>query len=174
MSTEIADLTEHLERYRGVTLQHLAMLSEQELSWRPRPEAFSCAQHLLHIVQTEDFYARGLFGGDWDMERLRLPAPMPDRAALEAWFRTVRAATRAHLAALDDDGLERRVSLPHARDYEASVRSWLWSVLEHEIHHKAIVAEYLRQMGRVPPYYAIVLPEGTRPDIQARDALGGV
>ena len=150
------------------------MLSENELSWRPRPDAFTCAQHLLHILQGEDFYARGLFDGDWDMERLRFPKPMPDKSQLRALFHSVRSGTLAHLAALDDGALERRVAPAHAPTYEMSLRSWLWFVLEHEIHHKAIVAEYLRQRGRVPPYFAIVLPAGERPDIPAREALGGV
>ena len=57
---------------------------------------------------------------------------------------------------------------------DASVRAWLWFILEHEIHHKAQLAEYLRAMGHVPPYFAMVLPLGERPDLKARADLGGL
>lgn len=36
---------------------------------------------------------------------------------------------------------------------EWSLRSWLWHVLEHEVHHKVQRAEYTRQMGMVPPFF---------------------
>jgi uncharacterized damage-inducible protein DinB len=57
---------------------------------------------------------------------------------------------------------------------EWSLRSWLWFVLEHEQHHKAQLAEYMRQMGLVPPFFALVIPDGQRPDIEARANLGGL
>jgi uncharacterized damage-inducible protein DinB len=55
-----------------------------------------------------------------------------------------------------------------------SLRSWLWYVLEHEMHHKAQIAEYMRAQLMTPPFFAMVLPEGQRPDIEARTNLGGV
>ncbi|HZS08034.1 MAG TPA: DinB family protein [Blastocatellia bacterium] len=172
MRNEVADITEHLERYRAVTLQHFDILSDDELSWRPRPDAYSCGQHLVHIRQCEDFYARGLFEDDWNLDRLRLPNQSPPGSELREQFITVRAATLHHLSRLTDDGLNTPVRPPHA-SIEASLRSWLWFILEHEIHHKAQLSEYLRQMGHVPPFFAIALPLGERPDIQARAELGG-
>jgi uncharacterized damage-inducible protein DinB len=174
VSGERDDLLEHLERYRAVTLQHLDLCTDAELTWRPRPDAFTVWQHFVHIWQSEDFYVRGLFDADWDMARLRFPSTVPSRQALEQQFEAVRSLTRKHLAQVAGDGLSVVVSPPHAGGIEASMRSWLWFVLEHEIHHKAQLAEYLRALGRVPPYFAIPLPSGVRPDIDARTALGGV
>src|SRR2546425_12783504 len=42
------------------------------------------------------------------------------------------------------------------------LRWWLWFVLEHEIHHKAQLALYLREMGKVPPFFALPLPDLVR------------
>jgi hypothetical protein len=42
------------------------------------------------------------------------------------------------------------------------------------MHHKAQIAEYMRAQLMTPPYFAMVLPEGQRPDIEARTSLGGV
>lgn len=174
MRSEREDLLEHLERYRAITLLHLDLFADTELGWRPRPDAFSVGQQFVHILHGEDFYIRGLFENDWNMARLRFPPVLPARAALKEQFDTVRRATHRHLAGVHDDALGRVISPPHAGGIEASLRSWLWFVLEHEIHHKAQLAEYLRALGRVPPYFAMVMPAGMRPDIEARAALDGV
>ena len=77
--SELEDFLEHLERYRAVTLQHFEILSEEDMVWRPRSDAFTCAQQLLHIVQSEDFFINGLFGNDWNLDRISFPQPMPQR-----------------------------------------------------------------------------------------------
>ncbi len=173
MPNELDDLREHLDRYRAVTLQHFDLLSDQDLSWRPRPDAFSCAQQLLHILQNEDFYVRGLSINEWDIERLRFPRPLPSKAALRRMFDEVRQTTHSYLDTLTADSLNEMRRPGHA-PIDATVRTWLWFVLEHEIHHKAQLAEYLRALGHVPPYFGMPLPLGTRPDIAARENLGGV
>lgn len=170
---EKADLREHLDRYRAVTLLHFDLLTDEELEWRPRPEAFSCGQQLLHIIQTEDCFVRGLFEGDWRVERLRFPKPMPDKATLLQFYGDVRAATLTHLSRVAEGDLD-AVHRHGFSTVEASLRSWLWFILEHEIHHKAQLAEYLRALGKVPPYFAIALPDHLRPDLQARADLGSI
>ena len=174
MSTEIEDLREHFERYRAVTLEHLARLGDEQLSWRPRPDAFNCCQHFVHLVQTEDFYMRGLFDRDWNPERLRFPKVLPRKAELQEQFGEVRAFTTKHFLRLTTDQLSAIVPPFLGADVEWSLRSWLWFVLEHEVHHKAQLAEYMRRMELVPPFFAFVLPEGERPDIRARADLGGI
>lgn len=62
--------------------------------------------------------------------------------------------------------------VPHAPG-EYPLRWWLWFVLEHEIHHKAQLAVYVRQMGYTPPFYALPMPLGARPDVAARRQLQG-
>ena len=172
MTAELEDFREHLERFRAVTLQVLEIVSDEELPWRPDPGSYSCGQQLLHIVQAEDFYVRGLFQGDWDTDRLRLPKEVGSRADLGARFREVRQRTLASLGALDPAELGRTWEVPGA-PWPMSLRSWLWFLVEHEIHHKAQLSVYLRQMGHVAPFYAMPLPVGERPDFQARQDLGG-
>lgn len=173
MASEIDDLREHYSRYRAVTLEHLQRLSDEQLLWRPRPDAFNCAQHFVHVVQTEEFYTRGLFGRDWNQERLRFPKPLPNRADLRGQFEAVRELTLNAFSTLTPERLNAVVPVSGA-PIEWSLRSWLWFVLEHELHHKAQLAEYIRQMGLVPPFFAFVLPGGQRPDIEIRTSLGGV
>jgi uncharacterized damage-inducible protein DinB len=171
--SELDDLREHLDRYRAVTLQHFDILSEAEMSWRPRPDAFTCAQHLLHIVQSEEYFVGGIFEDAWDSERLAFPVPMPSSPELRQRFIDVRRRTHQYLDTLNEATLDAVRRHGHA-PVDASIRAWLWFILEHEIHHKAQLAEYLRTLGHTPPYFAMPLPLGERPDISARDALGGV
>lgn len=174
MPTEIEDLREHFDRYRAVTLQHLERLTDEQLSWRPRPDAFTCGQHFVHLVQTEDFYMRGLFQGDWNPERLRFPRVLPRKAELRDQFEAVRRSTLDHFSTLTSERLAAIVPPILGSTVEWSLRSWLWYVLEHEVHHKAQLAEYMRQIGTVPPFFAFAFPDGQRPDIKARADLGGI
>jgi uncharacterized damage-inducible protein DinB len=173
MKSELEDLTEHLERFRAVTLSLLDALDDDDLNWRPTPGQYSLGQQLLHIAQAEDLYAHGLFESDWNYERVRFPASLPSCAALREFFLAVRRRTLQHLERLGGDTpLGRVVEIPGS-PLEHTLRSWLWFLVEHEMHHKAQAAVYLRLMGRTPPFYAMPLAPGERPDVKAREDLGG-
>lgn len=171
--TELEVLIENWDRFRSVTLQFLDVMEEDDLDWRPEPDAFSCGQQLLHIAQTEAYCFRGLFGGEWDTSVLKFPEAMPSVAALRRYFIEVREITSQRLESLTETELAAFHAGPKA-SANYPLRWWLWFVLEHEIHHKAQLAVYLRQMGKVAPFFANPLPLGTRPDIQAREELDGV
>ena len=170
--TELEVLLENWDRFRSVTLQFLDVLTDDDLNWRPEPDAFSCGQQLLHIAQTEAYCFRGLFDGEWDKGVLRFPEPIPSVAELRRYFTEVRDTSSQRLESLTEADLAALHPGPNASaDYP--LRWWLWFVLEHEIHHKAQLAVYLRQMGKVAPFFANPLPLGERPDIQAREELNG-
>jgi uncharacterized damage-inducible protein DinB len=172
MPSELDDYIEHIQRYRAVTLQALDIVSDDELDWRPDRTSYSIGQHLVHIAHAEDMYARGLFENDWDFNRVRLPKTVATRAEVRQLHSEVRSRTMAHLQKTDVARLSDFCAVPTAPT-PITLRSWLWFVLEHEIHHKAQVAVYLKQMGHVAPFYVMPLPLGTRPDIAAREELGG-
>ena len=171
MLTELANIREHWTRYRDVTLQHLDLLSEDEMHWRPLPNLFTCGQHVIHILATEQYYFHGLFSGEWSPTRLHFPATFPSKTELRNEFETIRARTLQAFDTLTDARLGDVMHVPNA-PVELPLRWWLWFILEHEIHHKAQLALYLRQLGKVPPFFAMVLPD--RPDIRIREEWGGV
>jgi uncharacterized damage-inducible protein DinB len=170
MLTELANIREHWTRYREVTIQHLDMLSDDEMNWRPRPELFTCGQHLLHILQTEQYYFYGLFQGDWDPTRLHFPSTFPSKPEMRDDFNATRVRTMEAFDTLGESSLDNIMVVPTA-PVELPLRWWLWFILEHEIHHKAQLALYFRQLGKVPPFFAMVLPD--RPDIRIRAEWGG-
>ncbi len=175
MRTELEDLREHLERYRAVTLQVLDLVSDEQLGWRPGPDSYTLGQQLLHIAQAEDLHAHGWFEGDWDLERARLPKEPLTRERIRAELARVRRYLLERLEGLTLEQLSATRMLPLSPDevVEVSLRSGLWFILEHELHHKGQIWLYLRRMGITAPFYAMPLPAGVRPDIAARERLGG-
>lgn len=170
--TELEVIREHWERFRAVTVQFLDLLSEEDLSWRPGPEAFSCGQQLLHIALTEDYYFCGVFGGEWwEKARLRLPKVTPGTDELRRYFAEVRERTGVHLASLSPADLDRPTPFPNG-PADLPLRWWLWFILEHEVHHKAQLSVYCRQMGKTAPFFASPLPPGERPDMRISAELG--
>lgn len=83
-----------------------------------------------------------------------------------------RDRTAAALGRLDEMRLDEPVDLGQGRPIQ-TLRWWLWLLVEHEVHHKAQVAVYLREMGKTPPYFAAALENGARPDIEMREKVGG-
>ncbi|MBI4466581.1 MAG: DinB family protein [Acidobacteria bacterium] len=162
---ELSVLREHLERYRGVTLQTLDMVPEEKLAWYPTISQFSFGQQFLHIAQVEEFYTHGLLEGDWDPARLDEPKVRVTRQGLRQKLQQARQFTLDKLGRLEAARLDAAVAVPNV-PVAWPLRSWLWYLIEHEIHHKAQLAVYLRQIGLTPPFFAFVLPPGVRPDIR--------
>ncbi len=170
-SQELRDLREHLTRYRATTLQVFDLVDEEAMAWRPGPDQYSLGQQLLHIAQAEDRFVHGLFRGDWGLERVRFPDPLPSAAGIERYMCGVRVDLLSELDTLAPGRMDDVVEVPEGPPL--TLRSWLWFVLEHELHHRGQIWAYLRGMGKTPPFYAMPLPLGERPDVAARAALGG-
>ena len=66
---------------------------------------------------------------------------------------------------LDPGRLDEKVTVPDV-PVDWTLRAWLWYLVEHEVHHKAQLALYLREIGVVPPFFALAFPPGIRPDIR--------
>ena len=169
---ELDDLREHLERYRAVTLQALDLVTDEDLGWRPGPDHLKLGQQFLHIAQSEDLQIQAHLHGDWDYERARFPARDLKIDELRALLRETRERTMAALGELEDKRLDEPVDHGKGRPIQ-TLRWWLWLIVEHEVHHKAQIAVYLRQMGITPPYFAAALENGARPDAEVMEKLGG-
>jgi uncharacterized damage-inducible protein DinB len=162
---EIVDLREHLERFRGVTLQTLEWVPEEKLGWGPKEGLRSFAENFLHLARVEEYYARGLLTGQWDMERYFARPAALTRESLRQVLTETRATTLTGLENLDPARLDEKVTVPDV-PVDWTLRSWLWYLVEHEVHHKAQLALYLREIGVVPPFFALAFPPGVRPDIR--------
>lgn len=169
---ELDDLREHLERYRAVTHQALDLVTDEDLGWRPGPDHLTLGQQFLHIAQSEDFQVQAHLNGDWDYERVRFPARELKVDELRELLKATRNRTIVALSELSAGRLNEQVDLGEGQPVQ-TLRWWLWLLVEHEVHHKAQIAVYLRQMGKTPPYFAAALENGARPDAEVLEKLGG-
>ena len=170
--TELDDLREHLERYRAVTLQCLGLVTDHDLGWRPGSDHYTLGQQFLHIAQSEDFQIQAHLFGVWDYERVRFPARELKVEELRTLLNETRGRTMVALNELDEGRLGEPIDHGEERPIQ-TLRWWLWLLVEHEVHHKAQIAVYLRQIGKTPPYFAAALEGGARPDVEMREKFGG-
>ena len=162
---ELSVIREHMERYRSVTLQTLDLVPDEKLSWRPATGLRTFAEQFLHIAQTEGFYTQGFFKNDWNIGCFARPAAEITRQMAREKLAETRQFTLAGLDALDPKNLDSMVTVPGI-PVPWPLRGWLWYLVEHEVHHKAQLALYLREIGVIPPFFAAAFPPGVRPDIR--------
>jgi hypothetical protein len=122
---EVSVLREHLERYRGVTLQTLEFAPEDKLEWRPSEKAMTVAEQFVHIARVEEFYSRGFFGGVWQFELLSQTPDKLTKASLKERLDTGRAYLLEQLGRLEAKRLEEIVKVPNV-PVDWPLRGWLW------------------------------------------------
>lgn len=163
MQSELDTIREHLGRYRSVTLQALDLVPEEILHQREEGIERSFADLFMHIAQVEEFYITGLFQDRWDFAGMRPPAEQATRRRIQAELAATRNVTLDAIAGLAEGDLVRELSVPGI-PVAWPLRSWLWYLVEHEIHHKAQIADRLARLGIEGPFWAYMLPAGLRPD----------
>jgi uncharacterized damage-inducible protein DinB len=159
---EIGTVREHLERYRAVTFQSLERTPSDKLSWSPSPGLMTFAGQYAHLAGVERLYVQGLSGAGWSAQANTLDGPA-DIDQLRAALLDARAITTTWLDTLSPSALDGTVVVPWL-PVQWSLRSWLWYLVEHEMHHKGQIALYLHMCGIEAPFFAFVLPPGARPD----------
>jgi uncharacterized damage-inducible protein DinB len=159
---EIATVREHLERFRAVTLQSLERTPSDKLSWSPSSGLMTFAGQYAHLANVERLYVRGLSGAEWRAEANSLDGPA-DVDQLRTALLDARAITTTWLDTLSPLALDEVVVVPWL-PVRWTLRSWLWYLVEHEMHHKGQISLYLHMCGIEAPFFAFVLPPGVRPD----------
>ena len=168
----ITAFLDYFEGIRARTRRVVDCVPPGRFDWVPAPERWSFADLVRHLAAIERF----MFAENAAGRPSRYPGhgrELADgREAVLDYFERMHREAVAILSELDGAALERKCETPGG----VSITTWKWlrAMVEHEIHHKAQLAEYLRAMGYVPPYFGIPLPLGTRPDIDAREGWGGV
>ena len=159
---EIATIREHLERFRAITLQSLERTPIDKLAWSPSPDLMTFAGQYAHLASVERLYVQGLSGAGWRAETNKLAGPL-DRDELQMGLHSAREVTTKWLDTLSLPALDELVVVPWL-PVQWTLRSWLWYLVEHELHHKGQLALYLHLCGIEAPFFAFPLPLGVRPD----------
>jgi uncharacterized damage-inducible protein DinB len=136
------------------------VLPESRFDFKPRPELLTAREVVVHIAEAEFSWVHCVLDGGTDEEWVapqadpaqgfRLTVEAPDRASLLAMLEEWHRPTEAWLDRPDSELSREFVSEARGRTY--TVHWVLDRVHEHEIHHRAQLASYLRLLGIEPPY----------------------
>ncbi|MFN0206340.1 MAG: DinB family protein [Planctomycetota bacterium] len=163
---ELDDCLEHYTRFRGVSARMLQLAPPDRLDYKPFQTLRTLGEQFLHIAQVADFYSRGLFDHDWNFARISPPPFTPTHAMLQEKLANNLQYVTERFASFPLDQINSKVAVPNI-PAEYSYRWWFLYLVQHEIHHKAQIAIYLRELQIKPPFFAVAFPGDFRPDIRA-------
>jgi uncharacterized damage-inducible protein DinB len=162
---------------RAWTRQLVAAFPESAFGWRPAPDAFSCGELVIHLVQSERFWRRLLveaaagrrydpFGLSGDAEEryaaFREPNflsassprhPTTFAACLERWA-AEQAETEAAFAAFTGEQLAAAIVHHPVAGFVEPLADMIWFMASHEVHHRGQLSAYAKMLGLAqPPLY---------------------
>jgi len=179
-----SDSRQSAERYlrlwrqeRAWTLQLVAAFPEGAFGWRPAPDAFSCGELVIHLIQSERFWRRLLIeaaaGRRYDPIGLRGSAeerfaafrepnflsaggprhPPTFAACLERWA-AEQAETEAAFAAFTPEQLTGAIVHHPVAGIVAPLGEFVWFMASHEVHHRGQLSAYAKMLRLAqPPLY---------------------
>jgi uncharacterized damage-inducible protein DinB len=128
------------------TYEAVELLDDAHLPWRPRPGEFSAGEVVLHIANARLINLQTLKG---EAQHYRGHALKPGATAFDLRQAILRSSkkTIAGLVPLDFGREVRGIS-------GDPVPAWqivLAGLIEHEVHHRSALCEYLGALGLQPP-----------------------
>ena len=171
---------------RAWTRRLVAAFPESAFGWRPAPDAFSCGELVVHLVQSERFWRKLLveaaagrrydpFGLSGTVEErfaaFRSPNLLSTRASrqpatfaacLERWA-AEQAETETAFAAFTAEQLRGAVVHHPVGGLVAPLGDMIWFMASHEVHHRGQLSAYAKMLGlpQPPLYYGTFEAAGT-------------
>ncbi len=140
------DLVGYVARVQARTREAAECLAGEHLGYRPRPGEHTIAELVLHIAASRRMNARSIRGEGVHYPGHKLPAGATVATLLEALDLSA-AETSAALAAADLDREIASASGPPSAGWQRV----LGGFIEHEVHHRSQLCEYLSALGLEPP-----------------------
>lgn len=145
------------EAARKRSREAFALLREEQMGWRPSGDALTVGEILRHMWTSEEGTQRMALEGDFSYQETRMPkglgAVMGVPGTLEEELQNLERVHRETMEAVTARGEdvfdEERVNA--ALGIRRKVSVVLFSINEHEVHHRAVLMVYLRMMGTPVP-----------------------
>jgi uncharacterized damage-inducible protein DinB len=162
---------------RAWTLELVAAFPESAFDWRPAPDAFSCGELVVHMIQSEKFWRRLLAEAAEDREydpfglegtvreryaKFREPNLVSTRAArqprsfaacLELWPQE-QAKTEAAFASFTHEQLAGAIVRHPIAGLVAPLFDMIWFMTSHDVHHRGQLSAYAKMLRIAqPPLY---------------------
>lgn len=147
----IQDTNSFIRYFEGIrrrTLNYVQTIPAGQLDWSPGEDAFSCGDLVRHLAAAERMFTGAAVSGQWRY-------PGHERSLAGSLDEVI-----AHLAAGHAEAMAQLRTLADADLYQPRptldgppVKAWrlLMAMVEHEIHHRSQLADYLTTMGVEPP-----------------------
>lgn len=145
---ERADLVAQVGRVHGRTYEAAERVPEELVAWRPRPGEFTAGELLLHIANAR-LMNLGIITGAGVHYGGHVLAPRQGRDWLLQRLLRTSKKTIATLVQADLAMMVLTVS-----GGTTAVPAWLpvlGGLIEHEVHHRSQLCEYLGMVGITPP-----------------------
>jgi uncharacterized damage-inducible protein DinB len=145
------------EDVRQRTRLVLEKVTPDQLDWVPAPQALTIRQMVRHMRLSEEGSFQVVQHGDWGYSARRRTAPLVTLLGTsEPWeteltaFEDVHQGWLAWIKAMPADALTRELVNPQ-QNQRVSALAFVLARLEHEVHHRAQIATYLRMLGEQWP-----------------------
>ena len=147
----IASIQEFLSYFASIrkrTLTFCRAVPEELIDWAPRPGEYTFGDIIRHLAASEQMFTGVAVADRWEYpghERSLGPTLSDALFFLDSTHTTALAT----IGALSDADLQ----APRAVIGEGSIAVWriLMLMIEHEVHHRSQIAEYISANGREPP-----------------------
>jgi uncharacterized damage-inducible protein DinB len=140
------------EKLKPTLTQALALVPDDKLDWAPAAKMITLGNIFLHISECSDWWYCEIMKGEKSFPLTGEPDdPCPPRKA-------VAGMLNAHWARLEDFFADAPDVLTqvYSREHEGKTYQWdgyriFTHLLEHDIHHRSQINQYLRILGIQPP-----------------------
>ena len=143
------------ERIKRTIYEALDLTPEDKLDWRPAEKMLTLGQVFLHIAETSDWWYDDFMKGDPVVELSTNVSKCPPKDQLrkyldEHWERMERFFDEPPEALAQ---VYHREGVYEGREYKIDFDgNWVFThMLEHDVHHRCQINQYLRILGIQPP-----------------------
>ncbi len=146
MAVEFDWLIGYVERVHDRTYEAAALLTAELLDWRPSYSEWSAAELVTHIANARLMNSQNIAGGGLHYDGHE-PPPRPTVQVLRRHLEYTSTKTLERLRAADLSGTAKTV----AGDEVPAYMPIFGGLIEHEVHHRSQLCEYLAAAGVEPP-----------------------
>lgn len=148
MFTSMAGFARYFESVRERTLRFIAAIPPDQIDFSRHPGKYTLGDLIRHIAASETMFAEAALDGRWVYGGHARELGASKEQAV-AYLAAQHAAVMARLAAAPDAALNEK--RPTLDGHPVSAWRILMLMVEHEVHHRSQISQYLVDLGVEPP-----------------------
>jgi uncharacterized damage-inducible protein DinB len=132
--------------------QALEITPEEKLAWSPAPGMINLGNIFLHIAECSDWWYDEIMKQRKSLELSSAPnAPLPAKSQIQAYM-TIHWERLERMFAEPPDVFKKSYKVIGRTQEHVFDGYWVFThLLEHDIHHRGQINQYLRILGITPP-----------------------